>query len=319
MQRFVVQLIILRYYFPLEIFPFISKTSVTSPARHPDYQRYSMASLQQALSGADGADVARRQRIEAEIAQRQQDDHAAEQRQWAARPQDKPLDPATAALEEAAGPFLRSAGYVLLFAWLVLRVAGLLETLQTGIRSFVFANLGVLIFGVCLARGKLRAAVWLRWLAVFWIVPTVLALDFLLLQPLSLTVTQFKLAPGYRIWSVLEAALSLWVIYYLHRQLGMPAVVAACDTRGYKRRDLRIPAIFGLILGMAGVAFQLHASHGDVARQARTIVAQRYGSGYAYHVSGVGQSVTPQGRLHTALVQVWDDKGLMQVPVQWPQ
>ncbi|MEG2963368.1 MAG: hypothetical protein RR860_11825, partial [Janthinobacterium sp.] len=197
--------------------------------------------------------------------------------------------------------------------------AGLLETLQTGIRSYVFAYLGLLIFGVCLLRGKLRAAVWLRWLAVFWIVPTVLALDFLFLQPLSLTVMQFKLAPGYRLWSVLEAVLSLWVIYYLYRQLGMPAVVAACDARGYKRRDLRIPAILGLILGMAGVAFQLHASHGDVAMQARTIVAQRYGPGYAYHVSGVGQSVTPQRTLHTALVQVWDDKRILQVPVRWPQ
>lgn len=292
---------------------------MTLQASQPDYQRYSMASLQQALSGADGADAARRQRIEAEIAQRQQDDEAAAQRQWAARPQDKPLDPATAALAEAAAPFLRSAGYVLLFAWVVLRAAGLLEALQTGIRSYVFAYLGLLIFGVCLLRGKLRAAVWLRWLAVFWIVPTVLALDFLFLQPLSLTVMQFKLAPGYRLWSVLEAVLSLWVIYYLYRQLGMPAVVAACDARGYKRRNLRIPAILGLILGMAGVAFQLRASHGDVAMQARTIVAQRYGPGYAYHVSGVGQSVTPQGTLHTALVQVWDDKRILQVPVRWPQ
>jgi hypothetical protein len=70
---------------------------------------------------------------------------------------------------------------------------------------------------------------------------------------------------------------------------------------------------------MAGVAFQLHASHGDVAMQARTIVAQRYGPGYAYHVSGVGQSVTPQDTLHTALVQVWDDKRILQVPVRWPQ
>ncbi|OEZ68019.1 hypothetical protein JAB5_48970 [Janthinobacterium sp. HH103] len=292
---------------------------MTLQASHPDYQRYSMASLQQALSGADGADAARRQRIEAEIAQRQQDDHAAEQRQWAARPQDKPLDPATAALKEAAGPFLRSAGYVLLFAWVVLRVAGLLETLQTGSRTYVFGNLGLLIFGACLVRGKLRAAVWLRWLAIFWIVPAVLAIDFLFLQPMSLTVMQFKLAPGYRIWSVLEAVLSLWVIHYLYRQLGMPAVMAACDARGYKRRDMRIPAICGLILGMAGVAFQLHASHGDTATQARAIVAQRYGSGYQYHVNGVGNAVTPQGRFHTAQVLVWDDKGIMSVPVQWPQ
>ena len=164
-----------------------------------------------------------------------------------------------------------------------------------------------------------KTAMLLHWLIALLLLPTVLVLDFLFMQPLSLTVTQFKLAPVRYGWLVLETVLSLWTMHYLYRQLGMPAVMAACDARGYKRRDLRIPAIFGLILGMAGVAFQLHASHGDVAMQARTIVAQRYGSGYQYHVNGVGNAVTPQGRLHTAQVLVWDDKGIFLVPVPWPQ
>ncbi|MDN2708129.1 hypothetical protein O0880_01695 [Janthinobacterium sp. SUN118] len=292
---------------------------MTSPASHPDYQRYSMASLQQALAGPEGTDAARRQRIEMEIAQRQKDDLEAQQRQWAARPQDKPLDPAAAALAAAARPYLQSAGYVLLFTWVVLTASVCLEIVLADSRIYVVGGVELLIFGIFLLRGSLRAARWLRWLAVFCVVPTVLALDFLFLQPWSLTVAQFKLAPAYRLWSVLEVVLSLWVMRYLYRQLGMPAVAAACDAKGYKRRDLRIPALLGLILGIVGVGVKLAALHGDTALQARAIVAQRHGPGYGYHVSGVGRSVTPQGTLHTALVQVWDDKGITQVPVQWPQ
>ncbi len=312
-------MLISRYYFPLEIFPFISKTSVTSPASLPDYQRYSMASLQQALSGADGADAARRQRIEAEIAQRQLDDHAAEQRQWVARPQDKPLDPATAALAQAAKPHLQSAGYVLLFTWVVLTVSAWSEIALAESRMYFVGGIELLIFGIFLLRGNLRAARWLRWLIVLLVLPTVLVLDFLFMQPLSLTVTQFKLAPVRHGWLVLETVLSLWTMHYLYRQLGMPAVMAACDARGYRRRDLRIPAILGLILGISSVGIGLATLHGETARQARTIVAQRYGSGYQYHVNGIGNAVTPQGRFHTAQVLVWDDKGIMSVPVQWPQ
>ena len=278
-----------------------------------------MASLQQALSGREGSDAVRRQRIEAEIAQRQQDELEAQQRQWAARPQDKPLDPATAALTEAAKPHLQSAGYVLLFTWVLLRVTVWFDIVLADSRNYYVGGIELLIFGIFLLRGNLRAARWLRWLAVFSVVPTVLVLDFLFMQPLSLTATQFQLAPVRHGWLVLETVLSLRVIYYLYRQLGMPAVMAACDTKGYKRRDLRIPAIVGLLLGVCSSGLGLAALHGETARQARTIVAQRYGSGYQYHVNGIGESVTPQGRFHTAQVQVWDDKGIMSVPVQWPQ
>ena len=278
-----------------------------------------MASLQQALSGADGADAARRQRIEAEIAQRQQDDLEAQQRQWSARPQDKPLDSATTALTDAAKPFLQSAGYVLLFTWVLLRVTVWFDIVLTDSRNYYVGGIELLIFGIFLLRGNLRAARWLRWLAVFSAVPTLVALDFLFMQPLSLTATQFQHAPVRHICLVLETVLSLWVIHYLYRQLGMPAVLAACDARGYKRRDLRIPAIVGLILAVCSSGLGLAVLHGETARQARTLVAQRYGSGYQYHVNGVGESVTPQGRFHTAQVQVWDDKGFMSVPVQWPQ
>ncbi|MED5593793.1 hypothetical protein [Janthinobacterium sp. P210006] len=312
---------ILRYYFFLEIFPLISKASVTSPASHPnpDYQRYSMASLQQALSGPEGADAARRQRIEAEIAQREQDELEAQQRQWAARPQDRPLDPATAALAEAAKPYLQSAGYALLFTWIVLRMTVWFDIVLTDSRNYYVGGIELLIFGIFLLRGNLRAARWLRWLAVFSVVPTVLTLDFLFLQPLSLTAMQFKLAPVRYGWLVLETVLSLWVIHYLYRQLGMPAVMAACDARGYRRRNLRIPAMIGLILGTCSVVLGQAALQGETARQARTIVAQRYGSGYQYHVNSVGESVAPQGRFYTAQVLMWDDKGVTSVPVQWPR
>ncbi len=312
-------MVILRYYFLLEIFSFISKASVTSPASHPDYQRYSMASLQQALSGQEGTDAVRRQRIETEIAQRQQDELEAQQRQWAARPQDKPLDSTTAALTQAAKPHLQSAGYVLLFTWVVLTVSAWSEIALADRRIYFVGGIELLIFGIFLLRGKLRAARWLRWLIALLLLPTVLVLDFLFMQPLSLTVTQFKLAPVRYGWLVLETVLSLWTMHYLYRQLGMPAVMAACDARGYRRRDLRIPAILGLILGISSVGIGLATSRGETARQAHTIVAQRYGSGYQYHVNGIGESVTPQGRFHTAQVQVWDDKGIMSVPVQWPQ
>ncbi|PJC99248.1 hypothetical protein GQ37_008505 [Janthinobacterium sp. BJB1] len=312
-------MVFLRYYFLLEIFPCIAKASVTSPDRHPDYQRYSMASLQQALSGADGADAARRQRIEAEIAQRQQDDLEAQQRQWAARPQDQPLDPAAAALQDAAKPHLRSAGYALLFTWVVLRVSAWFDIVLADSWNYFVGGIELLIFGIFLLRGNLRAARWLRWLAVFSVVPTVLVLDSLFMQPLSLTLTQFKLAPVRHGWLVLETVLLLWLIHYVCRQLGMPAVMAACDARGYRRPDLRIPAIAGLILGACGVVVGLAALQGETARQARAIVAQRYGAGYQYHVNGVGESVVPEGRFYTAQVLVWDDKGILSVPVRWPQ
>lgn len=292
---------------------------MTSPASHPDYQRYSMISLQQALSGQEGTDAVLRQRIEMEIAKRQQDDLEAQQRQWGARPQDKPLDPATAALAQAAKPHLQSAGYVLLLTWVVLTTSAWSEIALADSRIYFVGGIELLIFGIFLLRGNLRAARWLRWLIVLLALPTLLVLDFLFMQPLSLTVTQFKLSPFRYGWLVLETVLSLWAMHYLYRQLGMPAVMAACDASGYRRRDLRIPAILGLILGISSVGIGLAALRGETARQARTIVAQRYGPGYQFHVNGVGNAVTPQGRFHTAQVVVWDGKSIISVPVQWPQ
>lgn len=118
-----------------------------------------MASLQQALSGQDGADPSRRQVLEAEIAKREHDDREAAQRQYAARPQDKPLDPATAALMQAARPYLNKAGYALLFCWAALQTIYLIQFFRAGPNGIFLVEFLFLILSILLLRGSLRAAI----------------------------------------------------------------------------------------------------------------------------------------------------------------
>lgn len=291
----------------------------TQPDYQPDYQRYSMASLQQALSGQDGADPVRRQVLEAEIAKREHDDREAAQRQYAARPQDKPLDPATAALMQAARPSLNKAGYALLFCWAALQTIYLIQFFRAGPRGVFLVEFSLLILSILLLRGSLRAAIVVRWIAAFCLVPAILSFDYLILPPLDLALRQFALAPLSSTVQLLQFVLHLLLLIYVYRWLGAAPVMAACDASGRKRRDMRIPAILGLLLGIVTTVFLVKALHGEVAAQALALAKQHYGSGYQYYVNAVGEFSSPQGDFYTAQIIVWNEQGIMQVPARWPK
>ena len=120
-------------------------------------------------------------------------------------------------------------------------------------------NILAVITGVLLLQGSLRTVSFMRWYSLFSI-PIFIALLFIwpFIQPLDLTLTQYRLNPG---WSILTwgvEVFELLLLYWLYRQLSNPLVQAARAAAGRKVRNMYIPAVLGVVSSIFSVVFTVY-------------------------------------------------------------
>ena len=146
-------------------------------------------------------------------------------------------------------------------------------------------NLFAVIAGVFLMRGSLRTASTVRWFGVFFLSAAV-AMIFTspALQPMDLTLTQFRLDPlNFGVGAVFVVFI-LAFLYWVITELGREPVLVASDAAGVKRRNMRISAGLGVAL-VIGLGVSLHFFlGGESAARAISMAEKKVGPGYQLHV-----------------------------------
>lgn len=204
----------------------------------------------------------------------------------------------------------------------VVAVAGVVQALlvmahaPAGTFHLQFANANIL-FGLLIACGGLRAVSAVRWLAWFCLMPAaLLLLAGVVLQPLGLLVAQARFTPAAFMSELAVQLLSLVLLLFMLRQLGSAPLQAARAAQGRKVRDMRLPLVLGGVLAVAVAGLQAGAMRSADAQHAVRLAAAEMGPGYDYFASHIQFQFGADNRV-LARVQLWNDRELREIPVQW--
>jgi hypothetical protein len=172
--------------------------------------------------------------------------------------------------------------------------------------------------GIFLLLGGLRAALWVRTLAVLLLAASVSALIAAqLFQPLDLTITEVRLDPGdFAVGAVVVVfvlALLLWVIV----ELGRPPIQDAIASARIRRWDMRMPAQAGTgVVVLVGFLLWL-TLHGQTADLATSLALQQLGPQYRYHLSWISTGSNGHGTSIRGVVTAWNHNEIKQVLLHW--
>lgn len=216
-------------------------------------------------------------------------------------------------------PILKRVGGVLI-------VVGLLDI---GVMIYCIAkdtsyssslNVFAVIAGIFLLRGDLPAATLVRSFAAFLLsacAALFLALPFL--QPVSLTLTQLRLAPLHGALTIAGTLFLFWLLYWVIRELGRAPVQAALIQAGRKSPNLRVPAAVGVGLVVVLGIFLALLLGGESARRAKSMAEHELGPGYRYHVSSLNIAINNEGTSVSGVVTAWNDREIRSLPVHWEE
>ena len=139
------------------------------------------------------------------------------------------------------------------------------------------------------------------------------------MQPISLTLTQFRLSPRTSIATFAFTAFVLGLLGWIIRELGREAVMAARTAAGRKIRDMRIPAATGVGLVIVMGIFMALLLSGESADRAKSIAEQQVGPGYRLHVSSLNVAKNNQGTFFSGVVTAWNDNEIRNITVHWEE
>lgn len=214
---------------------------------------------------------------------------------------------------------LKRAGTVLLVVEL-LDIAVMVYCIVNRISYSSGLNIFAVIAGIFLLRGNLRAALIVRWVAVFLLAAFVaLLLAWPFMQPMGLTLTQIRLSPFSASISIGLMASVFVLLLWLYRELGQAPILAARAAAGRKARDMRVPAAAGVCVVVAlGIVLALLLG-GEPASKARALAEEQMGAAYRYHVSSLSIAKNRQGTFVAGIVTAWNEKEIRNVPVKWEE
>ena len=143
---------------------------------------------------------------------------------------------------------LRRAGLVLVAIGLI-DIGWMIYCIVNGLSYSSSLNIFAVIAGVLLIRGGLKTAGIVRWLAIFFVSAFVaLVVIFPFLQPIGLTLAEFRFNTGGVLVSVLFAMVLFALMYWVARELGREPIQAARESAGLKRSTARGPLCAALAL-----------------------------------------------------------------------
>lgn len=274
----------------------------------PDYAKYDVTQLRQALGSIDSARFpARAEEIKVRLAALEHSAHV--------NPPVAPLGPD----RSLDLPILQRVGTVMI-AIGVIDICAMIYFVSNGQSYSSSFNIFGLIAGILLRRGGLRTASLVRWLACTMLPATALmGLGFLAMQPSDLTVTEVRLYPGTSFISTAFFIGYAVLLIWLFRELGRAPVLAARAAAGRPLRNMRIPFALGVIGSIAGAMLMVYLLGGARANRAETMAAAKLGAGYRYHTSSMNVITSNGDTAVTALVVAWNEKSVINVPVYWQE
>ena len=196
---------------------------------------------------------------------------------------------------------LKRVGVVLLVVGLA-DIAWMIYCIINKISYSSSLNLFAVFAGVFLIRGSLRTASTVRWFGVFFFSAAV-AMIFALpaLQPMDLTITQFRLDPLNSAGGAVFVVSILAFLYWVITELGREPVLVASDAAGVKRRNMRISAGLGVAL-VIGLGVSLHfllGGESPLCRHGSTIPPYHDETARAYGEPAGASNCVPVPRIQT--------------------
>lgn len=275
----------------------------------PDYSRYDLDQLRQALKTVDAERYPER---------------AAELRARIAQLDATPPEPPPAPETLTARTALHKAAKVLLAVGILdftIAVAGYLS--HPG-NSFFF-NFTMLLGAAMLWSGNLRAASIVRWLACAYLPVVLYWVVLLARQPLDLNLSYLRLYPLQVLVLVFQEACHWFAALWLVRALGLPTILAARSAAGKRVRDMRIPFALGMIGSVVGIVLLMKLLGSERALRAEATAQQSLGKNYHVYTESLNISKTIAAdsavspTFVTASVAAWNDAVVMHVPVKWKE
>ncbi|WP_431104529.1 hypothetical protein [Roseateles noduli] len=180
-------------------------------------------------------------------------------------------------------------------------------------------NVFAVVAGWLLMRGSLKSAGIVRWIAVLSLSAALAAtLVMPWITPWDLTRVKIRLMPWWTMLSLTVFTVAgLALLGWVASRLGRPEVLAARESAGLKRRDMRVPAVIGVLFCVVmagGVAWGLN---GESARHAEQVARERFGDTYRYQTTRVAMNHVAGKSTYWATVTVYNDTDMREVPVQW--
>lgn len=214
---------------------------------------------------------------------------------------------------------LKRVGIVLLAVGLI-DIAVMIYCIANSISYSSSFNIFAVIAGIFLMRGSLGAAAVVRWFAVFMLAGFLALLVVLpFLQPISLTLMQFRIDPRGSFAMVAFMAFVLGLLGWVAWELGREPVRAARASAGRKEWNMRIPAAVGvgLVVVIGGVLALLLGS--ETAVRAKSMAEKQVGPGYRFQVSSLNIVKNNQGTSVSGVVTAWNDHEIREIPVHWEE
>jgi hypothetical protein len=177
-----------------------------------------------------------------------------------------------------------------------------------------------LVFGVLLIRGSLRAAATVRWFCVFFLCACIVGMfAWPAIQPVDLTLTQFRLKPASFAGNVAYFIFTLVLLKWIISELGREPVRMASKAAGLKSRDMRLPVALGIALVIGIAVSSNFFLKGESAERAKSMAERAAGPGYKMHVSSLRISTIDGQKSVSAVVTAWNDQEIKDIPVHWQE
>jgi hypothetical protein len=181
-------------------------------------------------------------------------------------------------------------------------------------------NLFAVGAGVLMMRGSLRTASYVRWFSVFFVSGFGAALlAWPAIQPMNVTLTEFRLHKEPAIVGACVTLLVVAVLYWVATTLGDEQVKTASRAAGVRPRDVRWAAAAAICL-MIGLTIAMHfILGGERAQQMMSIAEKELGPGYELHVKSLTFSQRGGDKSFSGVVIAWNDREVREIPVSWKE
>ena len=213
-------------------------------------------------------------------------------------------------------PILRRVGWLLVIVG-VLDIGLMIYCIANQLNYSSSLNIFAVAAGIFLLRGHLGAVRVVTWFTAFMFSGLLLCslVAFPWMQPVGYSLLIIREHPigslGYAIFFVAV----LWMLFWIYRQLQLPAVIEARVAAGHVGGAPKSAFIAGTLLAVfLAVVMQL-TLNGEAAREAKRLAAEQYGSDYEYFVSSINWS----GRHISARLTAYKGDMAKEVAVEWQQ
>jgi hypothetical protein len=221
------------------------------------------------------------------------------------------------------GP-LRRVGDVLAAVG-ILSVAYTVYRIANGLSYRIGFNIIAVIAGILLLRGSLRSARVIAWGSAFLVSASAAGmLADLLVMPLDLTWTRFLHSPlipllGHAAYTVAM----FWLLLWVYKKLTSPPLLAAMDSQQINcRRWTRRPStgfIAGALVLLVATPLVARGLRGPTANRALAEVRSRVGGEYKCRVTSLYKKWSFGHTQVNAVVTVYNDHEIKDVPVSWEE